>query len=140
METAEFPTPTDPVILAGLARHAIAPDQLSWTVIDEQCETTILARGGGPRIEIVGAYSWMSWMHDRRHRIRYERREGEHALHQITISDYEISDATGIGITDRPLSTVIDVPGGDNLVIAGVHVESLGEFRNTVISLRTSEG
>jgi hypothetical protein len=134
--TATHPRVDDPVIVAGLALHGMTPDTIEWRLIHGEHEATFLARDGRPRLEIRGDYMWMAWVNGGRHRVRYERHRGAAALHQVTVSDIDIADCMIPGLIEGPLSRVVDMPGGNDLIITGIHVEKLGEFRNTVIRLR----
>lgn len=135
-KTATHPRVDDPVIVAGLALHGTTPDAISWRLMHGEHEATFLAKDGRPRLEIRGDYMWMAWTNGGRHRVRYERHRGAAALHQVRVSDLDIADCMVAGLLGGPLSRIIEIPGGDDLVVVDIHVETLGEFRNTVIRLR----
>lgn len=135
-KTSTHPRVDDPVIVAGLALHGTTPDAIAWRLMHGEHEATFLARDGRPRLEIRGDYMWMAWISGRRHRVRYERHRGATALHQVTVSDLDIADCMVPSLLGGPLSRIIEMPGGGGLMVVDIHVEMLGEFRNTVIRLR----
>lgn len=129
----------DPVVAAGMAAHGRDAANADWRELGQGPEVAYPAMGGRPNVHVDGGYAYVRWWRADGRTPQYEVTAGTPWRRSLRIPDMDPPDTIILAMTGRPLGDIIDVPGGDGLVITAVHVEKLGEYRHTVLTLGFTE-
>lgn len=125
----------DPIVRTALEQHGVTPETADWRMMENGPETGYPAHNGAPNIHIDGKYAYVRWWRADGKTPKYERTAGAEGRRSLRLPGMEVAETLFSALIGGELRRLVDMPGDPGLVIHSIHVENLGEFRDTVIIL-----
>lgn len=125
----------DPVVATALSAHGHAPHTVEWHDLGNGPEAGFPAEGGRPNIHIDGGYAYVRWWRPEGRTVTYEVTDGDPRRISLRIPDLDMPDTLRTSLPGRRLSDVVRIAGDPGLFVVEAHVEHLGEYRHTVLTL-----